>query len=236
MFVSGQAALDKQGQPILEEMGIEVSGEAPAHTFLHAREKVANGLADYGYVMYEAGFKMKPTEGAETLVQMGEAYFQRDYNHFSGHSYTPEDLVTEYAAVVKNNKVITASVPLIEAYGKHAAPNYRILLGNCIKQLIPEPLIKDGGPSQLETTVVRKDENIIVHLISFCPERRADNLDIVEDPFLLVEMPISVKNDKQPKRVFLAPNENDLEFEYKDGYVHTRVTVLDGHKMLVVEN
>ena len=236
LIVSGPAALDKAGRPILEEMGIEALGESPySHTFLHASEKVSKGLADYGYVMYEKGFRMKPLEGAESLVKVGEPYFQREFNHFSGHEYTPEDQISEFSAVVKNNRVITFSVPIVEAYGKHAAPNYRTLLGNCIDLLLPQPIVRDQGPTKLETTVIRKDDSIIVHLLSFCPERRAENLDIVEDAFPIVKMPISIKTDRPVQRVFLAPDEQDLSYEYQDGYVHTNVTVLDGHKMLVLK-
>lgn len=235
MIVCGPAALDQDGRPVMDELGIETHGPSPySHTFLHASEKVSKGLADYGYVMYEPGFRMVPAPGAETLVSVGEPYFQRDYDHFSGHEYTPEDRLSPYAAAVRNGRVITFSVPILEAYGKHAAPNYRILFGNCVNLLLAEPLIKDEGPSKLETTVVRKENTLVVHLMCFCPERRADNLDIVEDPIPLVDMPIAVKTGKEPKRVFLAPNERDLDFEYRDGYTHTKVTVLDGHALLVI--
>ncbi len=237
LILCGAASLDASGQPVMDEQGITVHGNSPyTHTFLHAAKKVSRGLADYGYVMYEPGFRMTPNAGAESLVMVGEPYFERDYNHFSGHDYTPEDGLSEYSAVVKNKGVITFSVPILEAYGKHAAPNYRILLGNCINLLLPEPIIKDEGPSNLEITVVRRDNATIVHLLSFCPERRAENLDIVEDPYPIVDMPIAVKVGKVPKRVFLAPYEEDLPFEYKDGYVHTRVTVLDGHRLLVIQD
>jgi hypothetical protein len=236
LIVCGPAALD-DGDVVMEELGVEVCGKSPySHTFLHAADKVSEGLADYGYVMYEGGFRMKPArEGAEALVTVGEPYFERDYNHFSGHSYTPEGAVSDYAAAVKNGRVITFSVPILEAYGKHASPNHRTLFGNCVDLLMPDPLVKAEAPSVLETTVLKNGENIVVHLLSFCPERRGNEMDVVEDPFPLVEMPIFVRAERKPARVFLAPDEKVLEFEYREGYVHTVVTVLDGHKMLVIE-
>ncbi|MCC2684295.1 MAG: hypothetical protein K0R75_1194 [Paenibacillaceae bacterium] len=237
LVLCGPAALDADGQPVLEAQGIETHGMSPySHTFLHAASEVSQGLADYGYVMYEPGFRMTPNAGAESLVAVGEPYFQRDFDHFSGHEYTPEDRISPYAAAVKNGRVITFSAPILEAYGKHASPNYRILLGNCLNLLLPEPLIKDEGPSKLETTVVKTDRSTVVHLLSFCPERRADNMDIVEDPFPIVDMPIAVKADLKPQRVFLAPDEQDLDFEYRNGYVHTRITFTTGHAMLVIEH
>ena len=52
----------------------------------------------------------------------------------------------------------------------------------------------------------------------------------------MVNTPIALKMDVPPKRVFLAPNEEDLEFKYKDGYAYTAVTVLNGHAMVVFES
>ena len=60
-------------------------------------------------------------------------------------------------------------------------------------------------------------------------------MDIVEDPFPIVDMPIEVKFAGRPKRVYLAPAGTDLAFAWEGGYVRTRVTILDGHAMLVIE-
>lgn len=236
LIVCGPAALDEAGQPVLPELGIVSHGESPyTHTFLHANRVAAAGLADYGYVMYERGFRMTPVPGAEMLVRIGEPYFQRSYEHFSGHEYTPENKVSRYAGVVRNGRCITFAVPILQAYGLHAAPNYRALLGNCIRLLLPAPLLQAEGPTKLETTVMRQGNRTVVHLMCFSPERRAPGLDIVEDAIPLVDVPLAVQVPQRPQRVFLAPPERDLEFTYEDGYVHTKVTVLDGHALLVIE-
>ncbi len=236
LIICGEAALTEAGTPILEELGIAAHGESPySHTFLHASQAVAKGLADYGYVMYEPAFRMTPAEGAESLVAVGEPYFERSYDRFSGHSYTVEGQLSQYSAVVRNRRAITFAVPILAAYGKYAAPNYRVLLANCIDLLLPEPLVRRGEPVALETTLLRKGDRTVVHLLSFSVERRAQNLDIVEDPLPLVDTPIAVKVSTRPRRVFLAPREEDLQFEYDEGYVLTNVTLLDGHAMLVIE-
>jgi hypothetical protein len=236
LIVSGPAALNDQGAPVMDELGIDVEGPSPySHTFLHASDPVSDDLADYGYVMYERGFRMTPKPGAESLVAVGEPYFERAYNHFSGHEYTPESAISQYSAAVRNGNVITFSVPILEAYGKHAAPNYRTLLRNCIALLLPNPFVRDQGPSCMEVTVMKQGDRTVAHILSFSAERRADNLDIVEDPFPLVDIPISIKLPSVPTRAYLAPCETDLEFNYQDGYAQVRVTILDGHALLVFE-
>ncbi len=235
LLFSGPAALDCKGQPLWDTMGFTVAEQVSEVSFLHAAPSVAEGLEDYGYVMYEPCYSMDSTEGSEVLVRLGRAYFPRSYDRFSGHDYTAEAAVSEQAAVLRKANTVTMSVPLFEAFGRHAAPNYCVLLGNIITQLLPKPLVKDGGPSSLETTVVHRGEDIVVHLLSFCPERRAEGLDIVQDAFPLVDVPMAVRADQRPQRVYLAPGDEDLDFEYSDGYVQTKVTVLHGHKLLVLE-
>ena len=237
VIVCGRSAFTDEDIPVMEELGVKSFGISPfKETFMHVEDSVGEGLPEYPHVMYEQGMRVKPRAGAETLVKVGEPYFQRAYNHFSGHDYTPEDKISEYSAVIQNGNIITFAVPILEAYGKHSNHFHRMLLRNCLARLLPQPLVKADGPSVLETTVVHKNGNTVVHLLSFSPERRAEGLDIVEEPFPLVDMPISVKSSKKPENVYLAPAEKDLEWNYENGYVHTTVTMLDGHAMLVLEN
>lgn len=237
LIVCGPAVLDDDGNPVMKEFGISTHGPSPfKHTFLHATPAVSIGLADYGYVMYEKGFRMTPETGTESLVAVGEPYFEREYDKFSGHEYTSEVHISSYSATVRKGKVITFSVPILEAYGLHAAPNYRILLGNCIDLLLINPLVRAKGPSKLETTVLETSNGLLVHLLSFISERRAEGLDIVEDVLPLVNMPISVRFGHKPSRVFLAPEEVELPFDYKDGYIQTRINSTNGHSILVIQN
>ena len=43
--------------------------------------------------------------------------------------------------------------------------------------------------------------------------RRTPDLDIIEDPVPLVDMPLAIRLPHSPKRVFLAPNERGLTFD-----------------------
>ena len=167
-----------------------------------------------------------------------EPYFERSHDRFSGHSYTPPGRLSRYSAIVLNRleaggAVLTTSAPLFAGYGRHAVPEHRRLIGNCLALLLPRPLVRaPDAPSVLETTVVRKGAATIVHLLSFVRERRGE-LDIVEDAMPLVDLPISIRTDRRPKRVELAPDGERLDHEYRDGYTTVRVTLGGGHGMLV---
>lgn len=47
------------------------------------------------------------------------------------------------------------TVPLLEAFHEHGLEAYRQLLGAALDRLLPNPLLRAGGPVHLETTVMR---------------------------------------------------------------------------------
>ncbi len=239
LMLCGSAALEPEGTPLLAEQGIEACGPSPyGNIFLRPARAVSDGLADFDHALYESGFRMVPAGGARSLVRVVEPYFERSHDRFSGHSYTPPGRLSRYSAIVLNRleaggAVITSSAPLFAAYGRHAVPEHRRLIGNCLALLLPRPLVRaPDAPSVLETTVMKKGAATIVHLLSFVRERRGD-LDIVEDALPLVDLPIFIRTDRPPKHVELAPHGERLDHEYRDGYVTVHVTLRDGHGMLV---
>ena len=146
--------------------------------FLSLARAVSDGLADFDHALYESGFRMVPAGGARSLVRVVEPYFERSHDRFSGHSYTPPGRLSRYSAIVLNRlegggAVITSSAPLFAAYGRHAVPEHRRLMGNCLALLLPRPLVRapaaPAAPSVLETTVVRKGATTIVHLRGSIP-------------------------------------------------------------------
>ena len=236
LILSGPSALDETGQPVLKEQGISTHGPSPySHVFLRPVREIQAGIDPFDTVMYERGFRMTAAKGSQALCRVVEPYFERSYDRFSGHEYTPPDCLSRFAAAVQHGSVITFAVPILEAFGKHANVAYRQILGHCIDRLLPRPLVRDQGPVHLEATVARRQRTLVVHLISYLPSRQAEGLDLVHDPFPLVDMPIAVRTDRKPHRLTLQPEGREIQFDYQDGYVQTRVTVLDGHAMLVVE-
>jgi len=170
------------------------------------------------------------------LARFVRPYFERSWDHFSGHSYTPPDALTDEAAVAIQDRVVAVTWPLLQAFAEHGNEAYRELLGAALARVLPDPLVRAGGPTHLETTVVRTDTSTVVHLLSFVPARETATLDLVHDPFPLVDVPVSVRSDAAPARVHLEPEGVELEWTYDEGYVHTRVTSPYGHAMLVLDD
>ncbi len=242
VLISGAALLDGQDDPVLPELGI--SRAAPpsfSHTFLRDP-----GQADaFAHVMYEPSLRLTATAGAEPLYTVVEPYFERSWDAFSGHDYTPAGAESPYAAVIACAGTVSTAAPIFTAVGRHGPDAYIRLLDRCVGRLLPQPLLRAGGPAHLETSVVDSPTARVVHLLSFLPSRQAEaisprtgrmeGIDLVNDPFPLAGVDVSVRLEDRPKAVTLQPHAVPLDWEHTGGRLHTTVTVPDGHGMIVIE-
>lgn len=239
LILSGASAFDHDGKPWFERQYLS-NAPTPkiSHQFLHPEPCVAEELGGFAQVIYEPMRQLDLRPGAQALARIGEPFFQRSYDRFSGHEYTPEGPFNPSSApiaIAQGDNIITFAPPIFSLYGNQPTPWYRILFGNCLRRLLPDPLVQAQGPSRLETTIVQTPDSRIVHLLSFSSERRAEGLDIVEDAIPLLDMPLAIRSAIKPTRVSLQPMGQSLAFEYHDGYVHVKVTLRDGHGMVVLE-
>jgi hypothetical protein len=243
LLLAGAGGVKPDGGPLLEVQGVDVEGISPySHTFMW---DMAGDENQFPHVMYEASMQIRPRPGTEVLYASMNPYFERTWEHFSGHDYTPVDSRSGYAAVTACGPVVTIAAPLFTAYGRHGAIAYRELLRRCLDRLLPEPLLRIAGPAHLETTVVDTERARVVHLLSFLASRQAEGtspltgsvegIDVVHDPFPLVDLPVSVRTDKPFRRATLQPHDRALAITDTDGYATVLVNIDDGHGMVVFE-
>ena len=74
---------------------------------------------------------------------------------------------------------------------------------------------------------------MVVHLLSFLPSRQAENLDLVARPVPAAGCPRVGTHRKAASFGRSPASRQELDLHYEDGYASTRVTVSDGHAMVV---
>jgi hypothetical protein len=185
--------------------------------------------------MYERGYRVTPSGGATALARVVEPYFDRAWDHFSSHNQTPADKVTRYAAATIRGAAACIPYPIFSAFARHGNYPYRLLVGKVLDLLVPEPLLRAEGPTGMETSVMRQKGRWVVHLLQYCPERRAQNLDIIEDVVPVFDVPVSLRLARKPRRVYLAPSRKALGLVYRDGRAEVTVPEVRGHAMVVFE-
>lgn len=236
LLLSGQAGFAADGKPLLAEQGITAHGESPFQTtYLRFDGTTAAGIAATDHVMYERGIRIKPARGARGFVKVVEPYFDRNWAHFSSHAQTAPDKVSAYSAAVQCGSVITVAFPIFKAYGTHGNLSYRHLIGACLEALLPEPVVRLQAPSFVEVTVMRQAKRTIVHLLSYSAARRTPTMDIIEEALLVRNTPLSLRLEKAPKRVSLAPSGEAVAFTWRNGRAELVLPEFCGHAMIVFE-
>jgi hypothetical protein len=218
------------------ELGVKAAGDSPySATYIRFGKRIAAGVPASDHVMYERGIRVVPGKGTEVLARVVEPYFERTWDHFSSHKQTPGSTVSRYAAATLRGRVAYISYPIFAAYATHGNYPYRLLVQNILNLLLPEPLLRVDAPTGVEATVMRQGRRTIVHLLNYAPERRAKDIDIVEDIVPLYNVPVSLRVERRPKFVSLVPTGEGLIFTVRGDRVEVVVPELRGHAMVVFE-
>lgn len=238
LLATGTSGLSADGQNVLlPELGIEALGESPyITTYLRFGSDVSADVPPSDHVLYDRGLRVKATS-AKAVAHFVEPYFNRTWQHFSSHQQTPGNTVSEFAAATLHGKVAYISFPIFAAYAAHGNYPYRLLVRNLVEKLLPEPLLRVKAPTSTEATVMHQESTnrTVVHLLQYCPERRANGLDLLEDIVPLHDVPVSLKLAKKPGKVYLAPEGQELHFTYANGRADVKIPVVAGHSMIVFE-
>ncbi|HXF63801.1 MAG TPA: beta-galactosidase, partial [Caldilineaceae bacterium] len=139
-------------------------------------------------------------------------------------------------AIVRNGAVIYFAHPIFKQYNQNAPRWCKQLLLNALDLLLPDPLVRHGGPSTLLTTLNEQaaQQRWVLHLLHYIPERRGMDFDVIEDVIPLYDLPLSVRVDRPVQRVKTAPQGAELPFSVKEGRVEFTLPRLDGHQMVEI--
>ncbi len=239
LLATGTAGLSEDGtELLLPELGIKPAGLSPCDTtYLRFSKSINQDVPDSDHVLYERSIRVTPTDGAQSLCKIVEPYFNRTWQHFSSHAQTPPDKMSKYPAAVLNQAGNAAYIafPAFDAFATHGNIPYRLLVRNVINLLLKDQILTATGPSGLETTVLQDGGRTILNFLYYAPERRAQNMDIVEDVIPLADIDVTLRLEKSPKNVRLQPSGDLLEFQYQSGRLAFRLPKLTGHQMVTID-
>ena len=202
--------------------------------YLLPRGALCRGLPQTEHAMYRRGMAIHADEDAEVLAPIVGSFFDRTYRHFCSHRQTPSSGVEIQPGVVRKGRCIYFSSPIFSQYNDNAPAWCKRLVLNALNLLLPEPLVKHDGPSTLQATLTQQASysRWILHLLHFIPERRSEELDVIEDVIPLFKIKVRVKVPGSVREATMVPEQAPLAFRTEGSYVVFEVARIDGHSMV----
>lgn len=238
VIATGRSGLNEAGDAFgIAALPVEYRGELPYHPdFVKPLGSLGDGLREAEYVMYQRGVKVVARPGAEVLGEIWEPYFNRTWERFCSHFHTPVRGRGGDPAVVQAGRVIYFAHPIFFTYAKSGMPFYAQVMRNAIDRLLPEPLVRCDGPSSLHVSWNRQpaQRRSVVHLLHYIPEQRTLGPATVHDVIPLFNLTLELRTPP-PRRIYLAPQGDELPFASTGGYVQVNVPEVRGHQMVVLE-
>lgn len=218
------------------ELGVEYVGEAPFSPDFIVPGELGEGLADAPHVVYLQGAEVRPLLDAEVLSPICKPWFNRTWRHFCSHRHTPVEGPAEYPGAVRNGACIYLMHPHFTQYRERAPRWCKLLVRNAIEMLLDEPVLRAEAPSTALFAVNRQAEErrLVVHALHYVPERRSEELEIVEDIIPLHEVPVSVRVDGEVASVRLVPRGEEIAYTMTDGRCGFVIPRIEGAQMVEI--
>jgi len=246
LLLTGASGVRPDGRGFaLDRFGVEDEGPsayAPEYVrWLDVADGNGGPVAPLDHVLYERGRAVRAMLGAVVLAGVVHPYFNRTWEHFSSHFQTPPDTrLTRYAAVVvaPGGRVVYCAHPLFRAYRLHGYLAYRQIITACLRRLLPQPTVRFDGPTTAEVTVLRQEQQrrTVCELLHYVPQRRAAELDIIEDIVPLYGCMLSVRLERRPARAYLAPQGAALDVAWQEPYATVGVPEIVGRQLVVFDD
>ncbi len=138
-----------------------------------------------------------------------------------------------YSMAAKNGNVIHIRSKIFRSYQADSYFVYKQMVDNAIRNLCGQKLMEAGIPSLAHGTLTKKDSTYLLHLLSYCPEKRG-NTAVVEKTIVLSDVPVTLAID-HVNAVYSIPDKTPIAFAAKDGTVSFTVPKVNGHDMVSVE-
>ena len=192
------------------------------------------------YVMYSQSYAIEPQADfpGEVTAMRVDPYFNRGYGYFCSHQHTPYDRERVSPAVVIAGNTAYIAWDIFAEYAQQGS----LHLKNWVIDVLDRLLGRDkrfetslGAYGVTTLTAQPQARRLVNHLLYAVPRRRGDGVEIIEDIQPVYGTQCALRLEKEPKRVYLVPQGEDLLYAFSDGVLRYTVERFSCHAMVAIE-
>ncbi len=236
LVIASGKSIVRDGRFLLDT-GAEYLGENEfSPTYFVPDFPTVNG--DTAYIMRCKSFMLKNID-AEISAYVQNPYFNRTREHFCSHMHAPNNEDQAFPAVIRKGNIAYIGWDIFTAYATHGHLCFKEIFTHTIKNMLGDNVSAEASiPDKAVMTLTRQknEGRSILHLLFAHTTVRGRNTEVIEDTVPLYNVKCSVKADKKPSRVYLAPENCDIPFTYENGRVYFTADKVDIHCMIAIED
>lgn len=233
VLATGKSATDENGKFVLD-FGCDFGGESEYKPNYCRPLFELKSLKNSAFVMRSQGYNLKNVSG-KVYANAENPYFNRTALHFSSHQHTPNNKEDFAPAIAGGKDGIYIGWDIFENYARYGMITDKEIVCHVLDELLKDKSVKTNLPAQGVVTMTNQNGRNIVHLLYASPVKRGEGVEIIEDIIPVYNTEVEAKTDKKPSRVYLAPQKEDIDFTYDNGYVKFNVNKTENHQMIVIE-
>ncbi|MDR2157059.1 MAG: beta-galactosidase trimerization domain-containing protein, partial [Clostridiales Family XIII bacterium] len=189
-------------------------------------------------VLYGRRHRLDADESA-VLAYGCDPYFNRTKEHFCSHQHAPANHASRRPGIAEGRDGIYIGWDIFEDYAKMGSVTTKKTVVAMLDRLLGEnKRVTTSLPAQgIVTLTAQRDRNRYVsHFLYASPVRRGEKFEVIEDVNPLHGIAVRLKTDERIRRVYLAPEQEPLDFlQSESGGISFVIPTLWCHAVVVLE-
>lgn len=234
VLATGKSALYENSNEFCLNLGAEWIKENPYKPdYFRPLEKIKD-MGDTGYIMYGNGEKIRCI-GNELGIRENP-YFNRTRVHFCSHQHTPNSCEYGGAGMTEGKDGIYIAWNIFADYAQSGELHLKQMVIFALDRLLDSAkTLKTNLPAQGIVTLMKQSDRLICHLLYASPVKRGNGIEVIEDIVPIYNVELAIKTNRKINKVYLAPQKEDIDFTYDNGYISVKLAKIECHQMVVFE-
>ena len=234
VLATGKSALYENSNEFCLNLGAEWIKENPYKPdYFRPLEKIKD-MGDTGYIMYGNGEKIRCI-GNELGIRENP-YFNRTRAHFCSHQHTPNSCEYGGAGMTEGKDGIYIAWNIFADYAQSGELHLKQMAIFALDRLLDSAkTLKTNLPAQGIVTLMKQSDRLICHLLYASPVKRGNGIEVIEDIVPIYNVELAIKTNRKINKVYLAPQKEDIDFTYDNGYISVKLAKIECHQMVVFE-
>ncbi len=246
LVASDSAGVDSKGGDfnLGDLFGLRYKGEFP-YSLDYVRildGSIKENLPSMDMVVYGKSVEVE-LKGAHVLAEIVHPLCERSREKFYSHFQAPPGDKGESPAITVHKKGAGVAAyiasPIFQSYFEDGNTVFRVIVDNLLKKIIPaeDRLLSMDGAISIEVSLMddKASGRTIIHMVNYHAEKRGKSVEVIEEVPEVYNISIRVQHKEEPRKVYLAPSEEEVEWKRDGNFLNIKVPYLHIHQMVVIE-